>query len=124
MPATFHSELHQEVDRLEKLIPILEAACYSHFYVSGPEKQHGCLIAWDKCKYRKVSERALYYDEQEVRQDGGERARRGSSFQTKNIGALVALESLRAQGETEGCIVATTHLFWHPRYGPFNSSCI
>jgi RNA exonuclease NGL2 len=114
--------LHQEVDRLDKLIPLLAAACYSHFYACGRGKKHGCLIAWDKRKYRKVNERAIYYDEQEVRQEGEERVRRGTSFQTKNIAALVALESLREKGER--CIVATTHLFWHPRCGSFNMSSV
>jgi RNA exonuclease NGL2 len=106
---------HQEADRLEKLIPVLEAACFSHFYASGPSKKHGCLIAWNKDKFRKANERIILYDNQEVRGSEDKRARRGISFLTKNIGALVALESLQAQGETKGFIVATTHLFWHPR---------
>lgn len=102
----------QEVDRLEKLLPVLEGAGYSHAFAAGPKKRHGCLIAYDKAKYTKVEERTVFYDEQEIRSDGDDRARHGSSFRTKNIGFIAALKQTDAQ---RGIIVATTHLFWHPR---------
>ena len=64
--------------------------------------------------YTKLSDRVVFYDEEEVRHGEGERYRRGVSFRTKNIGSLVALRS--ADSEGNGLIIATTHLFWHPRY--------
>jgi RNA exonuclease NGL2 len=98
---------------LEKLLPVLEGAGYSHHYAVGPMKKHGCLIAFNKNEYIKIAERLVEYDEQDVRQDGEERARRGSSFRTKNIALLMALRS--SSDDSEGVIVATTHLFWHPK---------
>ncbi|KAG7099302.1 hypothetical protein E1B28_001160 [Marasmius oreades] len=103
----------QEVDRLEKLLPILEKAGYSHRYACGPGKKHGCLIAYNRDLYEDVGEHTIYYDEQEIRSGDEEFFRRGSSFRTKNIGHLVSLKS--TQGDV-GLIVATTHLFWHPKY--------
>ncbi|KAI0361188.1 Endonuclease/exonuclease/phosphatase [Trametes cingulata] len=102
----------QEVDRTEKLFPELEKAGYAWVYAAGPRKKHGCLIAFRKDKYECVRQKVVLYDEQEVREEGEEKARRGSSFRTKNIGSIVALRKL--DGEDDGVIVATTHLFWHP----------
>ncbi|KAH9950500.1 Endonuclease/exonuclease/phosphatase [Amylocystis lapponica] len=102
----------QEVDRLDKLLPVLEKAGYGWVYASGPRKKHGCLIAYAKGLYEPVRERVIRYDEQDVREEGPEKARRGSSFWTKNIASLVALRRLGS--DNEGLIVATTHLFWHP----------
>ncbi|OSD03572.1 Endonuclease/exonuclease/phosphatase [Trametes coccinea BRFM310] len=102
----------QEVDRTEKLFPELEKAGYAWVYAAGPRKKHGCLIAFRKDAYECVRERVVTYDDEEVREDGGQQARRGSSFRTKNIGSLVALRRVGADGD--GVIVATTHLFWHP----------
>ncbi|KAI0778580.1 Endonuclease/exonuclease/phosphatase [Trametes elegans] len=102
----------QEVDRTEKLFPVLEKAGYAWVYAVGPGKKHGCLIAFRKSLYECVRQRVVTYDDQEIREDGDERARRGSSFRTKNIGSLVALR--RASAADDGLIVATTHLFWHP----------
>lgn len=102
----------QEVDRTEKLFPVLEEAGYAWVYEAGPRKLHGCLIAYKKDAFQTIDRRKVLYDSQEIREDGSERARRGSSFSTRNIGSLVALR--RTGGEKEGVIVATTHLFWHP----------
>ncbi|KAI0639798.1 Endonuclease/exonuclease/phosphatase [Trametes polyzona] len=102
----------QEVDRMEKLFPELEKAGYAWVYAAGPRKKHGCLIAFRKDAYECVRQRVVTYDEQDVRAAGAEQARRGSSFRTKNIGSLVALRRIGAEGD--GVIVATTHLFWHP----------
>ena len=104
----------QEVDRLEKLLPVIEGAGYSHTYAAGPGKKHGCLIAYNKDKFTKVKERVVHYDDEEIRTDGDDRIRRGCSFRTKNIGSLLALK--RNDTESNGIIVATTHLFWHPKY--------
>ncbi|KAI0375399.1 Endonuclease/exonuclease/phosphatase [Pilatotrama ljubarskyi] len=102
----------QEVDRTEKLFPELEKAGYAWVYAAGPRKKHGCLVAFRKDKYECVRQRVVTYDDQEVREEGEENARRGSSFRTKNIGSIVALR--RVGTEDDGVIVATTHLFWHP----------
>ncbi|KAJ6604734.1 Endonuclease/exonuclease/phosphatase [Mycena vulgaris] len=103
----------QEVDSLEKLLPTLEAAGYSHHYAAGPGKKHGCLVAFKKT-YAKLDERLIHYDEQHVRSEGEENTRRGSSFRTRNIGSLIALKNLTHDGE--GVVIGTTHLFWHPKY--------
>ncbi|KAK7058886.1 RNA exonuclease ngl2 [Paramarasmius palmivorus] len=103
----------QEVDRLEKLLPVIEQAGYAHVYASGPGKKHGCLIGFKNDSYEVVGQRLVQYDEQEVHSEGERNFRLGSSFRTKNIGHIVALKNLRAEN---GLIVATTHLFWHPRY--------
>jgi RNA exonuclease NGL2 len=91
----------QEVDRLEKIQPFLEAAGYAYVYASGPLKKHGCLIAFRKDKYESIGESVVQYDA----------ADRGASFRTKNIGSIVAL---RERNADFGLFVATTHLFWHP----------
>jgi mRNA deadenylase 3'-5' endonuclease subunit Ccr4 len=104
----------QEVDRLEKLIPVLEKAGYAHHYASGPGKKHGCLIAFKTKQYSLHATKLVTYDDKEIRSEGDEQTRRGRSFQTRNIGSLIALSSNLLEGR--GVVVATTHLFWHPRY--------
>ncbi|KAG2118430.1 Endonuclease/exonuclease/phosphatase [Suillus clintonianus] len=105
----------QEVDRLEKLSPVLELAGYSSAYATGPGKQHGCLIAYKQNKYNRLDELVIEYDKQEVREDSAHPAARiGSSRVTKNIGFMVALAE--AGADQKGVIVATTHLFWHPAF--------
>ncbi|GLB36236.1 putative endonuclease exonuclease phosphatase [Lyophyllum shimeji] len=104
----------QEVDRLEKLLPVLEQAGYAYHYAAGPAKKHGCLIAFKEELYTMLSTKTVHYDDEAVRSDGDEKARRGKSFHTRNIGSLVSLQSKSAKNE--GVIVATTHLFWHPKY--------
>ncbi|KAG7450417.1 uncharacterized protein BT62DRAFT_510838 [Guyanagaster necrorhizus] len=104
----------QEVDRLEKVLPVLDTASYSHHYAAGPNKKHGCLIAFKNSLYSKVGDRKVEYDNETVRDDVDGPGRKGASFRTKNIGSIVALES--TTDENRGVIVATTHLFWHPRY--------
>ena len=83
-------------------------------YKAGHRKKHGLLIAYRGTKYLKVSDQIVSYDEEEVRDGEGESYRRGISYRTKNIGSLVALRSVDSEGK--GLIIATTHLFWHPRY--------
>lgn len=103
----------QEVDRTEKLFPVLQRAGYSYVYKAGNRKKHGSVIAYRKDTFEQAGDHRVLYDEEEVRSGGNEKARRGSSFFTTNIGNLVALRRLDKQDE--GFIVATTHLFWHPR---------
>lgn len=103
----------QEVDRLDKLSPVLEQAGYSSAYGAGPGKQHGCLVAYKRDRYSQVGEFIVEYDKQEVREDSPHPAARiGSSRVTNNICFMVALAE--AGAEEKSVIVATTHLFWHP----------
>lgn len=103
----------QEVDRIEKLSPVLEQAGYCSTYATGSGKQHGCLIAYKRNKYNRLDELVIEYDKQEVREDSSHPAARiGSSRVTRNIGFVVALAE--AGADHQGVIVATTHLFWHP----------
>lgn len=105
--------LFQEVDRLDKLLPVLANAGYAHHYAAGAGKKHGCLIAFKENMYTVAATKMIEYDNEHVRLDGEEQARRGRSFNTRNIGSLVSLQS--KSKENMGVIVATTHLFWHPR---------
>ncbi|KAK2461845.1 hypothetical protein APHAL10511_006308 [Amanita phalloides] len=104
----------QEVDRLEKLAPTLEKAQYSCVYRISPGKRHGCLIAYKRALFTQISDHLVNYDQEEVRATGDERVRQGRSFRTRNIGIIVALKSI--DNDCRGIIVATTHLFWHPKY--------
>ncbi|KAI0815101.1 Endonuclease/exonuclease/phosphatase [Irpex lacteus] len=111
----------QELDQKEKIFPLLDKAGYSYVFKAGPKKKHGSLIAFRTGLYTEVQNRTVEYDSQTVRfQDEtkeaslSEQAARGSSYVTKNIGNLVALR--RNGTDKDGVIVATTHLFWHPRY--------
>jgi len=104
----------QEVDRVEKVFPVLKSAGYEWVYAAGPRKKHGCLIAYRKAAFELKADKKILYDEMDIRTEGSTAARRGSSFVTKNIGSLVAL---KRRGDTQdGVVVATTHLFWHPAY--------
>jgi RNA exonuclease NGL2 len=92
---------------------MLEHAGYDHHYGSGPGKKHGCMIVFKKNLYSMVSDKVVYYDQYiPMDNDSGHSLTR-NTFKTRNIGLLVALKSLNQ--ETEGLIVATTHLFWHPK---------
>jgi RNA exonuclease NGL2 len=93
---------------------MLDQAGYSHVYASGPHKLHGCLIAFKTNLYTLESHKTIYYDDQDIPHAGSESPCRGSSFRTKNIASLVALRLNR--NTAQGIVVATTHLFWHPRY--------
>jgi len=75
------------------------------------------MILHRESLFTKLSEKVIYYDEQEVRDSPSgddevtQRRRRGSSRRTKNIGLFVAFSR---KDRPSGCIVGTTHLFWHP----------
>ncbi|TDL28494.1 Endonuclease/exonuclease/phosphatase [Rickenella mellea] len=104
----------QEVDRLERLTPILESSGYSYAFAAGPQKKHGCLIAFRTAQFEKVSDHTVLYDDAFVHPEGNSTYRKGSSFRTKNVGLMIALR--RIDGKSERVVIATTHLFWHPRY--------
>lgn len=100
---------------LDKLLPVLEKAGYGHRYASGPFKKHGCLIAFKTSLYSAaVAEKTIFYDDEDVNAEGSDAQRIGKSFKTKNIALIVGLQ--RLENPNSGLIVATTHLFWHPRY--------
>ena len=110
-------QIPQEVDRFDKLSSVLESAGYAFTYACGPRKKHGCVIAYRKAVFTKVVDHTVFYDDEEIRTEADEpdeRARKGSSFRTKNIGLISALRRLDATDQH--VVVATTHLFWHPRY--------
>jgi RNA exonuclease NGL2 len=112
------SNLYQEVDRLDKLLPILDSAGYSYTYATGPEKPHGCLIAYRNDMFQSVHAEVVEYDNLQVHHNPefNPDARIGSSHRTKNIGSIVALQWLGSDLQHKGYIVATTHLFWHPAF--------
>ena len=62
-----------------------------------------------------VGKKTIYYDEEKIQPSISSST--GSSFLTRNIGLLVALKRVNSD---EGFIVATTHLFWHPKYISFS----
>ena len=115
--------ISQEVDRTEKLFPVLENAGYAQIYAAGPRKKHGCAIVFRKSLFALVGEKVVMYDEESVRLGGSDetsgdselvqRKARASTRVTKNIASLVALK--RVDGTNDGVVVATTHLFWHPK---------
>jgi len=115
-PVTTHAYIHltfQEVDRLEKLIPVLEEAQYAHVYAAGPKKKHGCLIGFRKDTLEIRDQFVIHYDDTDAHADGTEPSpSKGLSHRTKNIANVVALEKVGQPNE--GYVVATTHLFWHP----------
>jgi RNA exonuclease NGL2 len=92
---------------------MLEHAGYTHHYGSGSGKKHGCMIAFKKNMYSMVSDKVIYYDQYVPMDNDSGRCLTGNTFKTRNIGLLVALR--RLDQESEGLIVATTHLFWHPK---------
>ncbi|KAH9486849.1 hypothetical protein JR316_0000914 [Psilocybe cubensis] len=81
-----------EVDRLDKLLPMLEKAGYEHCYASGPRKLHGCLIAYKKHSYSLVSKKTVFYDDEIPGADAQYNVT-GASFKTRNIGFMVALRN-------------------------------
>ncbi|KIK71097.1 hypothetical protein GYMLUDRAFT_66309 [Collybiopsis luxurians FD-317 M1] len=106
----------QEVDRLEKLLPVLSAAGYTHRFASAPNKKHGCLIAFKN--YTELDRRVIAYDDERIRGDEEGVNLQGSSFRTRNIAHVLALKHSQSD---KGIIVATTHLFWHPKLVPITS---
>ncbi|KAG8930256.1 hypothetical protein FRC03_008770 [Tulasnella sp. 419] len=112
----------QEVDRLDRHMPVLEAASYAYIYASGPNKSHGCVILYRRDTFRLLDQKIVYYDDENVNKyfhiPGVEPpllpSRLASSRTTKNIGLIVSLA--RIDDPSIGCVIGTTHTFWHPRY--------
>lgn len=105
-----HWHRRQEVDRLDQLLPSLQGATYDHTYARGKNKKHGCLILHKERAFTKIQQRTVFYDEQHLHSQPS--SRRDGSFLTNNIGLMIALQR---NASAEGVIVATTHLFWHPK---------
>ena len=86
------------------------------------------MILYRERKLRKVNERVVHLDEQNIREGDGTdspddiRRQRGSTRKTKNIALFIALAKTDAEegtvgsSEVRGYIVATCHLFWHPQH--------
>ena len=108
----------QEVDMLDKLLPVLDLAGYAYSYATGIDKPHGCLIAYKTTMFRSIHETKIEYDKLEVKSNPelSTQARIGSSHQTRNIASIVALQAIDPEQEVQGYIIATTHLFWHPAF--------
>lgn len=63
----------------------------------------------------KAAESTVFYDDVDVRAEvPTDHSRKGSSFRTRNIGLILALG--RYNDPDHSVVVATTHLFWHPKY--------
>jgi len=102
----------QEVDRLEQLLTSLRSRSYAHTFACGKGKNHGCAILHKDQLYTKVEEQTVFYDDLRLQECSGWCGE--GSFLTKNVGLIVALRRKNSAGD--GLIVATTHLFWHPKY--------
>ncbi|PVF91996.1 hypothetical protein CPB86DRAFT_769982 [Serendipita vermifera] len=109
----------QEVDQLDVLLPALKSR-YSHIYASGRSKNHGCMVLYKPEYFELISERTVYYDEEDIRvgtpegmasADQAAIWRKGVSRKTGNIALLVGLRNKR--NPAKGFVVGTTHLFWH-----------
>lgn len=103
---------------MNKLLPVLDLAGYAYSYASGPNKPHGCLIAYKHALFRSIHKARIEYDKLEVHSNPelSRQARTGLSHQTKNIANIVALQSIAPGSEGHGYLIATTHLFWHPAF--------
>ncbi|WVW82629.1 hypothetical protein I302_104640 [Kwoniella bestiolae CBS 10118] len=107
----------QECDRVKEYSSSLP----QHTFVkgSGPGKLHGLVIFYRTSRFFVRSSKLIHLDEEHLsssdsKNAGDGKRRRGGSRQTKNVGLIVALEEV--DGDGRGIVVATTHLFWHPKY--------
>ncbi|GJJ09514.1 hypothetical protein Clacol_003737 [Clathrus columnatus] len=89
---------------------MLESASYTHIYASGPGKLHGCMIAYSIDLFEELAHAVAFYDDLSIWEGAADR--KGLTRLTKNIGLIVGL---KRRGSSTGFIIATTHLFWHPR---------
>ncbi|GFZ46087.1 hypothetical protein JCM24511_04333 [Saitozyma sp. JCM 24511] len=103
----------QECDRLDDLLSATPS--HSHVKVSGPGKLHGIVILYRTPRFTVRSFRTIFLDDEELSPslEGDGRRRRGGTRQTRNVGLVVALDDHESGG---GIVVATTHLFWHPKF--------
>lgn len=109
----------QEVDSLEEVAPPLSKAGYTYVYERGyTDKKHGVMIAWrssesgnSTCFGMPVLKKVVRLDEVSTWDDGVDGA--SLSRLTRNVLLVLALPYASGEG---GVVVATSHLFWHPRY--------
>ncbi|BEI93890.1 uncharacterized protein CcaverHIS019_0603490 [Cutaneotrichosporon cavernicola] len=101
----------QECDRL----PDMRAAVPGHEAIEarGPGKLHGLVVLYRTARWRVRASRAVQLDLEHLNPGEGAEAR-GGSRATKNMCLIVALEDTSTPGK--GIVVATTHLFWHPKF--------
>jgi RNA exonuclease NGL2 len=99
---------------VEKLLPSLHTAGYSDIYAAGPGKRHGCMIAYSNKLFEPLQQSVVEYDTGTVAvyHASKDQDHKGCSRSTRNIGLITGLR--RRDQPTDGYIVATTHLFWHP----------
>ncbi|OCF54373.1 hypothetical protein L486_08287 [Kwoniella mangroviensis CBS 10435] len=108
----------QECDRVKEYSSSLPQ--HTSVQGSGPGKLHGLVIFYRTSRFFVRSSKLVHLDEEEIstnnsrEKEEDEKRRRGGSRQTKNVGLIVALEQI--DGDGKGIVVATTHLFWHPKY--------
>jgi len=88
----------------------LKESGYSHSFATGQNKKHGCAVLYKCDAFSKVDELVINYDDYRLRESFGVEG----SFLTRNIALIVALKP-NFVTKCEGLIVATTHLFWHPK---------
>lgn len=108
----------QEVDMIEEHGRVLSRAGYAYEYERGyAAKKHGVMIAWRirsdsrTCFNSPAARHVVRYDD--AAPWGGTVQGTSSTRITRNVALLLALPFADGNG---GVIVATTHLFWHPRY--------
>ncbi|WWC58882.1 uncharacterized protein I303_101427 [Kwoniella dejecticola CBS 10117] len=105
----------QECDRVKEYSTSLPH--HTPIKGSGPGKLHGLVIFYRTSKFFVRSTKLIHLDEEPLshsrQEDDGARWR-GGSRQTKNVGLIAALEEVDGNGR--GIVIATTHLFWHPKY--------
>lgn len=109
----------QEVDSMDELGPALLRMGYAFEYERGyAGKKHGLMIAWRSRAGERPSFGAPILKHVLLLDDlapwGNDVDGPSLSRVTRNIAMVLALP---LAGRDDGLIVATTHLFWHPRYG-------
>lgn len=92
---------------------MLQSASYGYLYANGPGKRHGCIVAYSSNLFEEIGHSVVLYDDRITNEgvnfnDGTKERTR----LTKNVGLVVGLKRLNA---STGIVIATTHLFWHPR---------
>nr|ODN96642.1 hypothetical protein L204_03351 [Cryptococcus depauperatus CBS 7855] len=112
----------QECDMLPALLPSLPD--HTPITAAGPGKSHGLVILYNNSIFTQFSFKVIHLDFENLNDnhpDGSSmettalmKRARASSRYTKNIALLAALSS--NANPKNGVIVATTHLFWHPKY--------
>ncbi|KAL7419277.1 RNA exonuclease ngl2 [Cryptotrichosporon argae] len=100
----------QECDRLADLAAALPAHAAAE--AKGPGKMHGLVVLYRRARFGVKAQRPVQLDLECLGKSEDERQARAGTRVTKNMALIVALEDK----EGGGVIVATTHLFWHPKF--------